>query len=103
MNVSWNSIEGYSDITYAKKMVSRVLHLIAQKCECIAQEQLLNYKAFYDAQEDNSIGVVLLSGKVRLKDGVYSFCSGGDQKPEVNKGTLMDRGRQDLTFWRCSD
>ena len=39
------------------------------------------YDAFYDAGEDTSIGVVLLSAEgPSSKDGIYSFCSGGDQR-----------------------
>jgi len=37
-------------------------------------------RAFSDAREDSSIGVVLLTGAGPHTDGKYAFCSGGDQK-----------------------
>ena len=44
-------------------------------------------RAFYDAQEDNSIGVVLLSGEgPSSKDGGWAFCSGGDQRVRAKRG-----------------
>lgn len=50
-------------------------------------------KAFYDAQEDTSIGVVLLSAEgPSTKDGIWSFCSGGDQKARERKAMLVQTG-----------
>lgn len=37
-------------------------------------------KAFSDAKDDTSIGVVLLRGANPQTDGKFAFCSGGDQK-----------------------
>ncbi|MCK7528222.1 MAG: enoyl-CoA hydratase-related protein [Ignavibacteriales bacterium] len=37
------------------------------------------YDAFSDAREDQTIGVILLTGYGPAKDGKYAFCSGGDQ------------------------
>ena len=46
------------------------------------------YEALLDAKEDNSIGVVLLSGEEipPPKDGVWAFCSGGDQRVRAKTG-----------------
>ena len=65
MNVSWNSIEGYSDITYAKKDgVARIAFNRPEVRNAFRPKTVAELlKAFYDAQEDNSIGVVLLSGE----------------------------------------
>ena len=57
------------------------------------------YEAFYDAGEDTSIGVVLLSAEgPSTKDGVYSFCSGGDQKARGHKGYVGDDGYHRLNI-----
>ena len=57
------------------------------------------YQAFYDAQEDTSIGVVLLSAEgPSTKDGVYSFCSGGDQKARGHKGYVGEDGMHRLNI-----
>ncbi|RKM87692.1 1,4-dihydroxy-2-naphthoyl-CoA synthase [Aquimarina sp. BL5] len=57
------------------------------------------YDAFYDAQEDTSIGVVLLSGEgPSTKDGVYSFCSGGDQKARGHQGYVGQDGMHRLNI-----
>lgn len=42
-------------------------------------------RAFSDAREDTSIGVVLLTGFNPQTDGKFAFCSGGDQKIRGHK------------------
>jgi len=57
------------------------------------------YEAFFDAQEDPSIGVVLLCGEgPSPKDGVYAFCSGGDQKARGHQGYVGQDGRHRLNI-----
>lgn len=57
------------------------------------------YDAFYNAQEDNDIGVILLSGEgPSSKDGVFSFCSGGDQSARGDKGYVGDDGSHRLNI-----
>ena len=51
------------------------------------------YDAFYMVSEDPTIGVVLLTGEgPSTKDGIYSFCSGGDQKARGERGYVGDNG-----------
>jgi len=51
------------------------------------------YEAFYTVSEDPTIGVVLLTGEgPSSKDGIYSFCSGGDQKARGERGYVDDNG-----------
>lgn len=51
------------------------------------------YDAFLDAKEDPEIGVVLLSAEgPSSKDGIYSFCSGGDQKARGDSGYIDEEG-----------
>lgn len=57
------------------------------------------YQAFYDAQEDTSIGVVLLSGEgPSTKDGVFAFCSGGDQSARGHQGYVGTDGMHRLNI-----
>ena len=56
-------------------------------------------KAFHDANEDTSIGVVLLSAEgPSSKDGVFSFCSGGDQKARGDEGYIGKDGYHRLNI-----
>ena len=51
------------------------------------------------ANEDVNIGVVLLSAEgPSTKDGVYSFCSGGDQKARGHQGYVGDDGYHRLNI-----
>ena len=51
------------------------------------------YDAFYTVSEDPTIGVVLLTSEgPSPKDGIYSFCSGGDQKARGERGYVGDNG-----------
>ena len=43
-------------------------------------------KAFTDAREDTSVGVVLLTGFNPQTDGKFAFCAGGDQKIRGDAG-----------------
>ena len=56
-------------------------------------------KAFHDANEDTSIGVVLFSAEgPSSKDGVFSFCSGGDQKARGDEGYIGKDGYHRLNI-----
>ena len=57
------------------------------------------FEAFLDAREDTSIGVVLLSAEgPSTKDGVYSFCSGGDQNARGHQGYVDETGMPRLNI-----
>jgi len=50
-------------------------------------------EAFREAWMDDEIGVVLLTGNgPSPKDGVHSFCAGGDQKVRGHAGYIDDKG-----------
>ena len=101
MNGEWNTIEGYSDITYAKRDgVARIAFNRPEVRNAFRPKTVAELlKAFYDAQEDNSIGVVLLSGEgPSPKDGVYSFCSGGDQRARGKQGYVDGSGTPRLNI-----
>lgn len=50
------------------------------------------YDAFSDAREDQTIGVILLTGYGPAKDGKYAFCSGGDQSIRGDMGYVGKDG-----------
>jgi naphthoate synthase len=93
MSQDWTTVKEYEDITYRKcDGVARIAFNrpdVRNAFRPKTTSELLD--AFHDAQEDLSIGVVLLSAEgPSSKDGVYSFCSGGDQKARGQKGYVGD-------------
>lgn len=55
--------------------------------------------AFHDAQEDTEVGCILLSAEgPSSKDGVWSFCSGGDQKARGQEGYVGNDGYHRLNI-----
>ncbi|MFT4598346.1 MAG: naphthoate synthase [Bacteroidia bacterium] len=93
MSQNWTTVKEYEDITYKKcEGVARIAFNrpnVRNAFRPKTTSELLD--AFHDAQEDLNIGVVLLSAEgPSTKDGVYSFCSGGDQKARGQKGYVGD-------------
>jgi len=98
---NWKTAKEYTDITYKKsKGVARIAFNrpdVRNAFRPKTTAELLD--AFHDAQEDTSIGVVLLSAEGPSgKDGVYSFCSGGDQKARGHQGYVGDDGYHRLNI-----
>ena len=98
---NWKTVKEYSDITYKKSNnVARIAFNRPEVRNAFRPKttsELLD--ALHDAQEDTSIGVVLLSGEgPSSKDGVWSFCSGGDQKARGEKGYVGDDGYHRLNI-----
>ena len=92
--INWVTAKEYEDITYKKcDGVARIAFNrpdVRNAFRPLTTNEL--YDAFWDAKEDSSIGVVLLSAEgPSSKDGVYSFCSGGDQKARGKEG-YVDAG-----------
>ena len=94
MNYDWKKVKNYTDIIYekmdgiAKITINRPEVRNAFRPETV-QEM---YDAFSDAREDQSIGVILLTGKGPAADGKYAFCSGGDQRIRGDKGYVGKDG-----------
>jgi naphthoate synthase len=88
MKSAWKSAKTYSDIRYhkaggiAKITINRPERRNAFRPETVAQ--MLD--AFADARDDQSIGVILLTGAGPHTDGKYAFCSGGDQSVRGRAG-----------------
>ncbi|MDG2194641.1 MAG: 1,4-dihydroxy-2-naphthoyl-CoA synthase [Polaribacter sp.] len=98
---AWKTVKEYEDITYKKcNGVARIAFNrpdIRNAFRPKTTKEL--YDAFYDAGEDTSIGVVLLSAEgPSSKDGVYSFCSGGDQKARGHQGYVGEDGYHRLNI-----
>ena len=49
-------------------------------------------EAFTKIREDSQIGVVLFTGAGPSEDGIYSFCSGGDQSIRGDGGYIDEKG-----------
>ena len=98
---NWITVKSYSDITYKKSNgVARIAFNRPEVRNAFRPKTTSElYNAMYDAQEDTSIGVILLSAEgPSPKDGVYSFCSGGDQKARGEKGYVGEDGYHRLNI-----
>lgn len=97
----WTTVKEFQDITYKKSGgVARIAFNRPEVRNAFRPQTTSElYEAFYDAQEDPSIGVVLLCGEgPSPKDGVYAFCSGGDQKARGHQGYVGLDGRHRLNI-----
>jgi naphthoate synthase len=99
--IKWIKVKDYQDITYHKcNGVARIAFNRPEVRNAFRPSTTSElYDAFYDASEDSSIGVVLLSGEgPSPKDGGWAFCSGGDQKARGEKGYVGNDGRHRLNI-----
>ncbi len=86
-NFGWKSYYQYEDILYhkhegiAKITINRPHVHNAFRPQTV--EEMMH--ALYDARNDSSIGVVILTGQ-----GDIAFCSGGDQKIRGEAGYVDD-------------
>lgn len=99
--INWVTAKEYSDITYKKcDGVARIAFNRPEVRNAFRPKttaELLD--AFHDAHEDTSIGVILLSSEgPSPKDGIFSFCSGGDQKARGYQGYVGEDGYHRLNI-----
>lgn len=99
--MNWITVKEYEDITYKKcDGVARIAFNRPEVRNAFRPKttsELLD--AFKDAYEDINIGAVLLSAEgPSPKDGVWSFCSGGDQKARGHQGYVGDDGYHRLNI-----
>jgi naphthoate synthase len=96
--MNWKTVKEYEDITYKKcEGVARIAFNRPEVRNAFRPKTLFELEeALIDAREDNTIGVILLSGEGPAKDGKYAFCSGGDQRVRGAKGYQGDDGVQRL-------
>jgi naphthoate synthase len=99
--IQWKTVKEYEDITYKKSNgVARIAFNRPDVRNAFRPKTTLElHQALYDASEDTNIGVVLLSAEgPSSKDGVYSFCSGGDKKARGSEGYVGDDGYHRLNI-----
>lgn len=92
---NWVTAKEYTDITYKKSGATARIAFNRPDVRNAFRPKTTNelYDAFLDAKEDPEIGVVLLSAEgPSSKDGIYSFCSGGDQKARGDSGYIDEHG-----------
>ena len=94
----WTIVKEYTDITYKKSDgVARIAINRPNIRNAFRPQTLYEIEeSLIDAREDTSIGVILLTGEGPADDGVYSFCSGGDQKVRGKRGYEGGDGIQRL-------
>jgi len=100
-NINWKTIKEYEDITYKKAGgVARIAFNRPNVRNAFRPKTVGElFEAFVDAREDTSIGVVLFSAEgPSTKDGVYSFCSGGDQSVRGHQGYVDEDGMPRLNI-----
>jgi naphthoate synthase len=99
--MNWITAKEYEDITYKKSDgVARIAFNRPEVRNAFRPKTTAElYDAFYDAQEDTSIGVILLTGEgPSPKDGGWAFCSGGDQKARGKQGYVGEDGYHRLNI-----
>ncbi len=92
---TWSTQKIYEDITYkVRDGVARIAFNRPEVRNAFRPKTVFElYDALLDAKEDNSIGVVLISGEgPSPKDGGWAFCSGGDQRVRAKTGYKADDG-----------
>lgn len=92
---TWSTQKTYEDITYkVRDGVARIAFNRPEVRNAFRPKTVFElYDALLDAKEDNSIGVVLISGEgPSPKDGGWAFCSGGDQRVRAKTGYKADDG-----------
>lgn len=92
MKYNWKKVKEYSDIIYEKLEDEGIVKITINRPEVRnafrpeTVKELID--AFHDAREDQTVGVILLTGAGPAKDGKYAFCSGGDQRIRGDKGYI---------------
>ncbi len=88
-DVEWKTPRTFEDITFktSDEGIARIAFNRPEKRNAFRPETIVELsEAFRLANEDSSIGVVLLTGEGPAKDGKYAFCSGGDQSVRGDAG-----------------
>lgn len=99
--MEWQKVKDFEDITYQKSGgIARIAFNRPEVRNAFRPKTVAElYQAFLDAREDTNIGVVLFSAEgPSPKDGVYAFCSGGDQNARGHQGYVDDDGMPRLNI-----
>lgn len=101
METLFETVKEYKDITFKRSGAIARIAINRPEVRNAFRPSTTSelYDAFYAASEDPTIGVVLLTGEgPSPKDGVYAFCSGGDQKSRGKRGYVGDDGKHRLNI-----
>lgn len=93
--MNWKTVKEFEDITFKKSNgVARIAFNRPEVRNAFRPKTLFELQeAFLDVREDQSIGVVLLSGEgPSPKDEKWAFCSGGDQRVRDKLGYKDEKG-----------
>lgn len=97
----WQTVKEYQDITYRKSGKTARIAFNRPDVRNAFRPRTVGelFEALLDAREDVNIGVILLSAEgPSSKDGVYSFCSGGDQSARGHQGYVDEDGMPRLNI-----
>jgi len=90
----WKIAKTYEDIQYHKtEGMARITINRPEKRNAFRPQTVVEmHEALLDAREDQSIGVIFLTGAGPAKDGKYAFCAGGDQSVRGHGGYIDGKG-----------
>ena len=94
MLLAWKSTKTYDDILYHKaEGIARITINRPEKRNAFRPQTVVEiHEALLDAREDQTIGVIFLTGAGPAKDGKYAFCAGGDQSVRGHGGYIDGKG-----------
>ena len=101
METIFETVKEYKDITFKRSGAIARIAINRPEVRNAFRPSTTSelHDAFYAVSEDPTIGVVLLTGEgPSPKDGVYAFCSGGDQRSRGNRGYVGDDGKHRLNI-----
>lgn len=101
METLFETVKEYKDITFKRSGAIARIAINRPEVRNAFRPSTTSelYDAFYAVSEDPTIGVVLLTGEgPSPKDGVYAFCSGGDQRSRGDRGYVGDDGKHRLNI-----
>ena len=97
MNLQWKNIGDFKEIIYLKneKGIAKISINRPHRRNAFTPQTINELiEAFRDANQDTTIGVILLAGENPQTDGKYAFCAGGDQKTRGEKaGGYLDENK----------
>ncbi len=91
---AWKIVKKYDDIIYQKAAgMAKITINRPEKRNAFRPQTIVEmHAALLDAREDQSVGVIFLTGAGPAKDGKYAFCAGGDQSVRGHGGYIDGQG-----------
>ena len=94
MPPAWKIVKKYDDIIYQKAAgMAKITINRPEKRNAFRPQTIVEmHAALLDAREDQSVGVIFLTGAGPAKDGKYAYCAGGDQSVRGHGGYIDGQG-----------